>query len=251
MPRGIYLHKPLDPQIEEIRRKKIGESSKKLWQQEKYRRKIIEKLKGHPVSEETRKKISKKVKLKWKDSNFRKEMNEKFKGRPSPIKGKHHTEETKRKIGQANKGRRFSEEIRKQMSERQKRLWQNPEYRKRVREKIKNLWQNPEYRKHQVEIHRSKSPKGEKHPNWQGGKSFESYSSAWTPELKQSIRQRDNFTCQLCEKYPIFDIHHIDYDKKNCEPNNLITLCKKCHMKTNYKRDYWKNFLQQLAGGQT
>jgi len=32
---------------------------------------------------------------------------------------------------------------------------------------------------------------------------------------------------------------HIDYNKKNCISENLITLCTKCHAKTNQKRDYW------------
>lgn len=26
----------------------------------------------------------------------------------------------------------------------------------------------------------------------------------------------------------------------NCNPNNLIALCRKCHMKTNFNRDYYK-----------
>ena len=37
-------------------------------------------------------------------------------------------------------------------------------------------------------------------------------------------------------------IHHIDYDKLNCKPENLITLCHSCHAKSNYNRDYWFAF---------
>ena len=40
-------------------------------------------------------------------------------------------------------------------------------------------------------------------------------------------------------------VHHIDYDKKNCVSNNLITLCIPCHMKTNYNRSYWQQRLQK------
>lgn len=36
--------------------------------------------------------------------------------------------------------------------------------------------------------------------------------------------------------------NHIDYNKKNCNPKNLITLCRKCHSKTNSNRDYWINY---------
>jgi 5-methylcytosine-specific restriction endonuclease McrA len=37
----------------------------------------------------------------------------------------------------------------------------------------------------------------------------------------------------------------IDYNKKNCNPENLITLCNKCHMKTNHNREKWIKFLKQ------
>jgi hypothetical protein len=91
-----------------------------------------------------------------------------------------------------------------------------------------------------------KAHTGEKCYFWKGGISFEPYSPAWTSELRQSIRQRDNFTCQICGKYPAFACHHIDYNKKNCEPENLIILCNSCHAKTNNNREYWKNYFQQL-----
>ena len=37
-------------------------------------------------------------------------------------------------------------------------------------------------------------------------------------------------------------IHHIDYNKTNCNKNNLITLCVACNGKANFNRDYWLNF---------
>ena len=40
------------------------------------------------------------------------------------------------------------------------------------------------------------------------------------------------------------DVHHIDYDKKNNDPKNLISLCRKCHMKTNKNRKYWTKYFQ-------
>jgi len=91
---------------------------------------------------------------------------------------------------------------------------------------------------------------GDKHPNWQGGKSFEDYTTDWNFTFKESIRQRDNFICYECgihqDELDIgqvekLDVHHIDYNKKNCNPNNLISLCRSCHAKTNYNRDYWFN----------
>lgn len=97
----------------------------------------------------------------------------------------------------------------------------------------------------------------EKHPNWLGGKSFEPYGLEWTNQLRQSIRERDNHVCQLCNKHQsqlkrILCIHHIDYVKTNNFTFNLVSLCITCHVKTNYNRDYWKlffrNFLQDKYG---
>ena len=41
------------------------------------------------------------------------------------------------------------------------------------------------------------------------------------------------------------EIHHIDYDRKNCGEDNLITLCKQCNLRANYNRDYWKNSYEE------
>lgn len=90
-------------------------------------------------------------------------------------------------------------------------------------------------------------PKGEKHPNWMGGISFEPYPIIWNEELKRKIRQRDKYICQIC-KGKGWCVHHIDYLKDNCIPENLITLCRKCHQKTNNNREYWlRYFLGNLS----
>ena len=98
--------------------------------------------------------------------------------------------------------------------------------------------------KHSIETKRKMSiaAKGEKNHNWLGGKSFKPYTIDWTETLKRSIRERDKYTCQICGKEPSVYCHHIDYDKKNCNPNNLITLCCSCHSKTNINRDYWTKY---------
>ena len=90
----------------------------------------------------------------------------------------------------------------------------------------------------------SKSQQGEKHYNWQGGISKETYGFDWTQILKRSIRKRDKYICQICNtaQYDTAHIvHHIDYNKKNNDPNNLVTLCRICHAKTNHNRKYWMN----------
>lgn len=86
-------------------------------------------------------------------------------------------------------------------------------------------------------------------PNWKGGLSFESYGIEFNNELKEQIRKRDKFICQICgikQNGRAHDVHHIDYNKKNNSLLNLITLCHPCHLKTNYKREYWNNYLKAI-----
>lgn len=89
-----------------------------------------------------------------------------------------------------------------------------------------------------ISINRS----GPAHPNWQGGKSFEIYCSEWKDkEYKKEIRERDGQICinPYCSKTDKrLSIHHIDYNKKNCRPSNLITVCGSCNAKANYDREW-------------
>ena len=91
---------------------------------------------------------------------------------------------------------------------------------------------------------------GPNHPDWLGGKSFEPYCSIWKDtDYKESIKERDNHVCQnpYCFKTDkILNIHHIDYDKKNCHPSNLITVCRSCNAKANKDRVWHKEWYQAL-----
>lgn len=89
-------------------------------------------------------------------------------------------------------------------------------------------------------------------PAWRGGISFEPYPTTWTFALREMIRNRDERKCLACgkpENGKRHDVHHIDYDKKNIAPDNLITLCVNCHRKTNYKRDQWRAFFEEQRDG--
>lgn len=87
---------------------------------------------------------------------------------------------------------------------------------------------------------------GANNPNWRGGISANDYCPIWKDkEYKKSIKYRDNCKCQnpYCYSGSIrLAIHHIDYDKTNCKPNNLITLCTGCNTRANKDRlwhTYW------------
>jgi hypothetical protein len=90
---------------------------------------------------------------------------------------------------------------------------------------------------------------GDKNPMWNNGSSFFPYPQDWKHHLRESIRIRDNHTCQICNKKQenkLFAVHHIDYNKNNCCPENLITLCNSCHSGTNSNRKYWEEKLKNL-----
>ena len=59
--------------------------------------------------------------------------------------------------------------------------------------------------------------------------------------IRNQILQRDNYTCQHCGSHQNLEVDHIipawklGWDNHN--PNNLQTLCKRCHtQKTQYER---------------
>ncbi len=91
---------------------------------------------------------------------------------------------------------------------------------------------------------------GEQSPAWQGGWSRFPYPDRFNNRLKRAIRERDQHTCQICGKQRseltrALDVHHIDYDKNNCDPANLIALCSGCNLRCNYRRQYWRRRLQR------
>lgn len=90
---------------------------------------------------------------------------------------------------------------------------------------------------------KSCSHKGELSPSWQGGLTKSGYY-LFTDELKIEIRDRDKHICQNCSKTEKYlrrklDVHHIDYNKRNYNEINLISLCSHCNLVANTNRDYW------------
>jgi hypothetical protein len=84
---------------------------------------------------------------------------------------------------------------------------------------------------------------GSGHYNWQGGVSYEPYCPIWKDkEYLKDIKSRDNNKClnpSCISKNPNdLTVHHIDYNKKNCDPANLITICRSCNATANYDRDW-------------
>lgn len=91
-------------------------------------------------------------------------------------------------------------------------------------------------------------------PTWNGGTSFKEYPIEFK-QIRKSILNRDNYICQNlnCEHKSIkLEVHHIDYNKQNNIPKNLITLCIDCHSVTKRKKDrqniinYYQNIIKEL-----
>ena len=84
------------------------------------------------------------------------------------------------------------------------------------------------------------------------------YSPHFTPRRRREIRRRDKFRCQLCgmpqrESHERWGrrlhVHHIDYDKENSDPVNLVSLCCICHGRTNIptNQDHWTAFFRKQS----
>jgi hypothetical protein len=156
-----------------------------------------------------------------------------------PMYGKHPSEETRKKMSDAKKGEKNhnygkhrSEETRKKMSSAQK------------GEK------NHNYGKHRLEETKrkiSEANKGENGPNYKGGISTKKFKDAYRLEpiewkkLAQEIRKRDKFICQYWSRKNATDVHHIipRRIKIDNNPDNLITLCRSCHVKIEYLTDIY------------
>lgn len=184
----------------------------------------------------------------------------------NPMYGKRHNENTKRKISEANKGRLVGEknpsnrkEVRGKISKsmmghtvsqytkekasithKGKKL--SEKHKLILKEKaLNNNPMNIPFNRLLIKIKLRKNfidgksnHNMENNPRWMGGISFESYGIDFNKKLKNTIKERDNYECQdlNCEgKSKKLNIHHIDYNKKNCHPDNLITLCNSCHNK--------------------
>jgi len=72
----------------------------------------------------------------------------------------------------------------------------------------------------------------------------------FTNELKQTVRLRDS-CCQICgiemnEDESSLSVHHIDCNKENPNPTNLICLCNSCHLRVHHNIKEWTGYLVKI-----
>ena len=196
-------------------------------------------------------------------------------------KGSHLSEETKKKIGLANaislKGKHQSEETIKKRVEtcKARKSYDNgkvllgykpsEETKKKISLAMMGNKNSHHPHPHSLEsIEKIRAAKigklnpmfgmsGKKSPTWQGGISFEPYGIEFNNNLREQIRKRDEHRCQECFRHQnelnkTLAVHHIDFNKKNNNPSNLISLCTSCHSQTNYGREGWSDYFNNIMG---
>lgn len=152
------------------------------------------------------------------------------------LKGKHHTLETKQKMS-LNHRTYQTPETKLKISKNNS--MNNPKYRNKISIALTGRILSKETRQ-KIRI----SKQGDKSPFWHGGVWHNPYAKEFTRSYRQEIKVRDNLKCRLCNSTYRLACHHIDYNKNNYNPNNLITLCQYHHSLTNFNREYWIKYFK-------
>ena len=158
-----------------------------------------------------------------------------------------------KKASESNIGRRHSIEWRKKQSDGLKRYKRTKKHQRKITEARRGLGLSDKT-KEKMSIAR----RGNKNPNFNNWSSREPYDKKWTKELKEKVKRRDGYICQFpsCKKTEEEErkvdglkrgliVHHIDYNKKNCKMDNLITICRVHNSIVNYNRKYWTEFFRK------
>lgn len=227
------------PEGEKDRRRKISETLKKYYSTPEGKKSKIKASTGRKHSEETKKKLS----------LLRKKNN--------GMRGQSHSEQAKRKISKAMKGREITWGDKISKSKKGK-VKISKKQKKQISETLKKHYskhpgtftgrRHTEEAKQKMRKANTGRYDGPNHPQWRGGIANFPYCFSW-PGISKAIKERDNCVCQNpdCGTSEDLATHHIDYDKQNCEADNLITLCRSCNGKANFNRRHHQELYQDIV----
>ena len=179
------------------------------------------------------------------------------------------SKEARYKNSKRNKGRKISEETKKKISVSKKGIALSKEHRNNIskakkKDKIKRVCK---FCKEEFEAypsveqnnrglycsteHRYSDLRGENHPNWNNGSSFEPYCELFNNNFKERVREFWGRKCGISgiteeENGRKLCVHHVNYDKETCCNKNVplfIPLSGTYHAKTNFNRDCWEEML--------
>ena len=63
------------------------------------------------------------------------------------------------------------------------------------------------------------------------GERYEHISTNFRRRLNKLIKERDGYMCKNCGSNKLLIVHHKDMNYRNDNLNNLITLCRSCHVR--------------------
>ena len=131
---------------------------------------------------------------------------------------------------------------------------------KSARDKIKASWVGRDLSSYANNGAHIAAMAKEDHPNWKGGITPERqsvYASREWAEAVKAVWSRDNAICQRCGKNHndgsnrgTFHIHHIAsfrHKERRCDPENLILLCRPCHLWVHSRKNINGQFISKEA----
>jgi hypothetical protein len=143
------------------------------------------------------------------------------------------------KMGKANRGKKFTKEHRKKLSDAHKGVPLSKEHIKNSAKAHRGLKRSEESKRKTSETLKGHAPffvKGIK-----AGDFDPEYCDIWKDQsYKEECRKSYCEICGITNRLSLhvcgtrLHLHHKDFNKKNCYPSNLGTVCASCHTKEHY-----------------
>jgi len=163
--------------------------------------------------------------------------------------------DTQEKLSKAATEKMQNPEIKGRMIRTMIRKFADPKLRKLISKRTKEGMIEKGYTPEVISVLVRKAMKGldlsgPNSASWRGGISKVGYCPTWNDrEFKEYIYERDNNQCHNPYCYQTSNRmvrHHIDYDKGNCSPDNIILVCNSCNARANKHRKYWKKLYTRI-----